>query len=99
MKMAKKTLVLGMILAQLVQIRTAKVFFKNLVSSVTRCHGQLSSGTISEKANHPILRKFSDGRTDGQTVKSDFIRRCLPNVERPKSCIVLTSILILLFNN
>ena len=42
-------------------------FFKKLASSVTGYHGQLSSCTISEKTNDPILRKFSDGRTDGQT--------------------------------
>ena len=29
-------------------------FFKNLASSVTRYHGQLSSRTISEKTNGPI---------------------------------------------
>ena len=40
-------------------------FFKNLASWVTRYHGQLSSCTISEKANDPILRKLSDRRTDG----------------------------------
>ena len=42
-------------------------FFKNFASSATRYHGQLSSSIISEKTNHPILRKVSDGRTDGQT--------------------------------
>ena len=41
-------------------------FFKNLALSVTRYHGQLSSCTISEKTNDPILRKVSDGRTDRQ---------------------------------
>ena len=52
-----------------------KIFFKNLASSVTRYHGQLSSCTISEKSNDRILRKLSDertgrrteGQTDGQT--------------------------------
>ena len=43
------------------------IFFKNLASSVTRCHGQLLSFTISEKTNDPILRKLSDGRTGGRT--------------------------------
>ena len=38
---------------------------KNLASSVTRYHGQLSSCIISERTNDPILRKLSDGRTDG----------------------------------
>ena len=46
-------------------------FFKNLASSVTSYYGQLSSCTITEKTNDPILRKFSDGQidrwTDGQT--------------------------------
>ena len=59
-------------------------FFKNLASSVTRHHGQLSSCTISEKTNDPILRKLSDRRTDRQTDESDFIRCCQTNVERPK---------------
>ena len=63
-------------------------FFKNLVPSVTRYHGQLSSSTISEKTNDPVLRKFSEGRTDRQTERqkdeSDFIGRCSTNVERPK---------------
>ena len=43
------------------------LFLKNLASSATRYHGQISSCTISEKTNDPILRKLSDGRTDGQT--------------------------------
>ena len=42
-------------------------FFKNLASSVTRYHGQLSSCTISKKTNDPILRKLSDGQTDRWT--------------------------------
>ena len=44
-------------------------FFKHLASPVTRYHGQLSSSTISEKTNDPILRKLKrqkDGQTDGQ---------------------------------
>lgn len=40
-----------------------------------------------EKPDTPILRKLSegqtDGRTDGPTDESDFIGRCLTNVERP----------------
>ena len=39
-------------------------FFKNLALPVTRYHAQLSSCTISEKNNDPILRKLSDGQTD-----------------------------------
>ena len=42
-------------------------FFKNLASSVTRYHGQLSSCKISEKTNDPILRKFTGGQMDGRT--------------------------------
>ena len=41
-------------------------YFKNLASTVTLYHGQLSSCTISEKINDPILRKLSDRRIDGQ---------------------------------
>ena len=54
-----------------------KIFFKNLAPSVTRYHVQLSSCTTSEKTNDPILRKLRE--------ESDFIRLCLPNVERPKA--------------
>ena len=40
-----------------------------------------------KKTNDPILRKFSDWQTDGQTdsetEKSDFIRRCPTNFESP----------------
>ena len=54
--MAKKQ-VLGLILDHLTQIRAARIFFlENLTSSVTRYHDQLSSCTISEKTNDPILR-------------------------------------------
>ena len=58
--MAKKNLVLGPIL---VKFGLPKLFFKNLVPSVTRRHGQLSSCTIQEKNNDQILR---DGQTDRQ---------------------------------
>ena len=62
---------------------------KNLVPSVSRYHGQLSSCIISEKTNNPILRKWrTDGKTDRQTDrkmdKSDFIGRSPLNFERPK---------------
>ena len=46
------------------KFRLSKSFFKNLASSVTRCHGQLASCTISGKPKDPILRKLSDGQTD-----------------------------------
>ena len=62
-----KNLVWGLILAHLAQIWAANLFFKNLVPSVTKCHGQLSPCKISEKTNEAILRKLSDGRTDGPT--------------------------------
>ena len=60
----KKPLVLEPISAHLAQIWPANFFFfffKNLASSVTRYHGKLSSCTITEKNNDPILRKLSDG--------------------------------------
>ena len=83
-KEGKKNLVLGPIF---VQIWLAKLFFNNLASSVTRYHGQPLSCTILENTNDPILIKLSDGRTDRQTGEqtdeSDFIGRCLTNVERP----------------
>ena len=41
-------------------------FSKNLATSVTRYHGQLSWCTISEKTNDPILRKFSHRRANRQ---------------------------------
>ena len=78
-----ENLVLGPILPHLAQTRAINFFFKNLAPSVTRYHGQLSSCTISEKTNDLILRKLSDGRTDGQTDESDFIGRCPTNVELP----------------
>ena len=45
----------------------AKLFFAKSGSSVTRCHGQFSSCTTSEKTIDPIFRKLSDGRADGHT--------------------------------
>ena len=49
------------------KFRPPNIFFKNLATPVTRCHGQLPSCTISGKTYDPILRKLSDGRTDRQT--------------------------------
>ena len=46
---------------------TPVFFFENLTLEVPRYHGQLSSRSISEKINYPILRKFSVRWTDGQT--------------------------------
>ena len=45
--------------------------------------GQISSRTIPKKATDQILRKFSDGRIDGQTDESDFIGLCPTSLERP----------------
>ena len=53
----EKNLALGLILVHL-------FFFKNLAPSVTRYYSQLSSCTISEKNNDPVLTKFSDGQKD-----------------------------------
>ena len=84
-----KNLVSGPIFAHLTQIRATNFFFKILAPSDTRYHCQLSSCTVSEKTNDPILRKLSDGQTDGrtdwQTDECDFTRRCPTNVERPTS--------------
>ena len=87
-----KNLVSGPILAHYTQRSAVNfLFFKNLATSATRCHGQLSSCTISEKNNDPILRKLSDGRTDRRTDGqrdeqkrvSNFIGYCPTKVERP----------------
>ena len=58
---------MDLILANLAQIMAAKLFFAKSGSSITRCHGQLSSCTTSEKTIDPIFRKLSDGRADGHT--------------------------------
>ena len=52
-------------------------FVKNLAPSVTRCHGQLSSCTISEKTSDPILRKLSDRQRDQQTDGQQWFHRTL----------------------
>ena len=60
-------------LGPLPRIQTAKFFFfKNLALSVTRFQCQLSSCTISEKTNDPILRKLSNGRTDQPTEGREY---------------------------
>ena len=46
------------------QMQAAKGFFKNLALSVTRYPDQVSSCTISEWTNDPLLRKLSDEWTD-----------------------------------
>ena len=46
-------------------IRSQKFFFKNLASSATRYHGQLSLCTISQKTNGLILKKLSDRQMGG----------------------------------
>ena len=79
-KMVKK-LILSLNKAHRDQIRVANFFifllFKNLASPVTRYHGQFSSCNISEKTNDPILRKFSDGKTDGRTDGREWFHRTL----------------------
>ena len=80
----RKTLFWAWIQACWPKFGSPNFFFKNLASSVTRYHGQLSSCTISEKTNDLILRKFSDGRADRHTDDNDFIGHCPTNVERPK---------------
>ena len=72
-----KNLVLGPILTHLAQIGAANFFKKNLTPSDTRYYGQLSWYTISEKTNDPILRKLSDGQTDGQTDRREWFHRVL----------------------
>ena len=68
-----KNLILGLIYARWAQIQTVKKFFpkiwipQSLDIMVSYHH------SISEKTNHPILKKLSDGRTDGQMDESDFI--------------------------
>ena len=64
--------------------------FKNLASSVTRYHGQLSSCKILKKNYWSNLEKIywrmdgrTDGHTDGQMDESDFIGRCLTDIEHP----------------
>ena len=74
-------------------------FLQKSDSIITRYHGQLSSCTIPEKTNDPILINRSDGWMKGQMVRwtdgqmdrwtqgqteSDFIGCCLTNVERTK---------------
>ena len=65
--------------------------FKNLISSVTRDHNQLSSCTTSENNIDSIFRKISDEQTDGQRGRqrtdrkmdrSHFIGSCWTNVDR-----------------
>ena len=45
-------------------------FEKNLAPSVTIYYGQLSSCTISEKTNDPILRNLSDRQTNRRQINS-----------------------------
>ena len=81
-KNGKKTF-LGPILAHLAQIWAANVFFfKNLAPSVTRNRGQLSSCTISEKTDDPILRKLSDGRKDRRTDGREWFHKTLSDERR-----------------
>ena len=81
-----KNLVSDLILAHLAQIRTNNIFFKNLALSISIHHTSYHHVQYQKKTNNPILKKFSDGRTDGQTDEHTdgrkyFIGRCLTNVE------------------
>ena len=104
LKKMAKDLVLGPIFAQ---IWATNFFFpKNLASSVTRCHGQLSSCKIPEKTNDVILRKLSDRRIDGQTDGREWFHRTLSdkcrasnkisqlsrNLEKFSACSIFTRI-------
>ena len=92
----QKKLVLGIILVYLAQIQATKFvsffnffffffFFKNLAPSVTKYHGHLSSCTISEKTNDPILRKLRDRQTNRLSNRPEWFHRTLSdNVEHPK---------------
>ena len=63
-----KNIFLGPMLAPLAKFGPSIFFFKkNLALLVTRHHGQLSSCTIPEKTNDPILRKLSGRPKDGRT--------------------------------
>ena len=81
-----KILVSSPILAHLAKIRAAIFFFfliwlcHSLEIIVSYRHVQ-----YQKKLNDPILRKLSDGRTDGQTDESDFKVNCPTKVELPKS--------------
>ena len=57
-------------------------FLKSFAASVTRYHGQLSWCTISEKANDPILRKFSHRRANRQIDKRKWFHKTLCNWRR-----------------
>ena len=72
-----------------------KFWLKNLALSVTRYHGQLSTGKISKKLMIPSWENLV---TDGQTDENDLMGRCPTNVERPKSRIRLPSKLKLIFH-
>ena len=69
-------------------------FFKNMVLSVARYHGQLS---LDIMAHHVQDQKelmiqswenLTDRRRDGQADESDFKGRCSNKVERPKTITV-----------
>ena len=70
-------------------------FFKNLTPSDNRYHGQLSSCTISVRTNDLILRKLSDGRTDGRTDGLEWFHRKLyklmSNINWCKSVVLMSN--------
>ena len=87
----------GPILTHLAQTRPANFFFffKNLTPSDNRYHGQLSSCTISVRTNDLILRKLSDGRTDGRTDGLEWFHRKLyklmSNINWCKSVVLMSN--------
>ena len=82
-----KNLVSDLILALLTQIQAPKTFFVDWLCLSLGIMVSYHRLQCQEKPDTPILRKLSegqtDGRTDGPTDESDFIGRCLTNVERP----------------
>ena len=47
----------------------SEIWLRQSLDIMVSYHHAQSSGPILEKTNDPILRKLSDGRTDGQTDK------------------------------
>ena len=102
----KKNLVLGLILAHLVQIWAAEFFFQkpgsasNLISwSAIIMYNTRKNWWSNLEETYWRTDGRTDGRTDrqtdGQTDKSDFIGRCLTYIERPK---IKNYSIVLIFN-
>ena len=71
-----KNLILSLIYVRWAQIR-AQILLQSLDIMVIYHHVQ-----YQKKTNDSILKKCSDGQTNRQTHKSDFIGRCPTRVER-----------------